>query len=116
MPGSISIAMLLKAIRSLPADPPINDPEKWYRTQKEHWIGWFSSTAAKEPTAVRLQRNVTRSMPTTISSNLRCCCRQSVGCSVGCTEPEPLPGCSFPALTLRVLSSYGPVNVTPSHR
>lgn len=28
--------LLLAAIRRLPADPPVHDPRKWYRTQKEH--------------------------------------------------------------------------------
>ena len=37
----ISIAKLLGAIRQLPADDPVIDPKKWYRTQKQHWIGWL---------------------------------------------------------------------------
>lgn len=37
----ISIETLLDAIRDLPADKPSDNPKKWYRTQKEHWIGWL---------------------------------------------------------------------------
>lgn len=37
----MSIEELLRAIRRLPADKPFYDQRKWYRTQKEHWIGWL---------------------------------------------------------------------------
>lgn len=37
-----SVASLLRRIRTLPADPAVDDPRKWYRTQKEHWIGWLA--------------------------------------------------------------------------
>lgn len=33
---------LRRAIERLPADPPVDDPKKWYKTQKEHWLGWLS--------------------------------------------------------------------------
>ncbi|NDP40491.1 MAG: hypothetical protein GZ093_17410 [Rhodoferax sp.] len=42
MHDPISIRSLLSAIRALPPDPPVHNPKKWYRTQKEHWIGWLS--------------------------------------------------------------------------
>jgi len=40
--NTISIKKLLAAVRRLPADEPVINPNKWYRTQKEHWIGWLS--------------------------------------------------------------------------
>jgi hypothetical protein len=36
-----SITQLIHAIRALPADEPQKHPGKWYRTQKEHWLGWL---------------------------------------------------------------------------
>ncbi len=36
---------LLDAVRRLPADTPVDDPRKWYRTQHEHWIGWLEEYA-----------------------------------------------------------------------
>lgn len=39
---TISIAQLIRAIRRLPSDEPHADPSKWYKTQKEHWLGWLS--------------------------------------------------------------------------
>lgn len=38
---SISIAQFINAIRSLPEDKPQVTPGKWYRTQKQHWLGWL---------------------------------------------------------------------------
>jgi len=38
----MSIEQFLKAIQCLPEDKPVDDPKKWYRTQKQHWIGWLS--------------------------------------------------------------------------
>lgn len=32
---------LRRVIERLPADPPVDDPKKWYMTQKEHWLGWL---------------------------------------------------------------------------
>ncbi len=37
---SVSIAMFIAAIRSLPADRP-KASDAWYLTQKEHWLGWL---------------------------------------------------------------------------
>ena len=39
---SKSIAAFIKAIEKLPSDEPVVTPGKWYRTQKEHWLGWLS--------------------------------------------------------------------------
>lgn len=39
---SVSIAKFIRAIRALPSDKPQVTPGKWYRTQKEHWLGWLS--------------------------------------------------------------------------
>jgi hypothetical protein len=39
---TISIAQLIRAIRRLPSDEPHGDPGTWYKTQKEHWLGWLS--------------------------------------------------------------------------
>jgi hypothetical protein len=41
MQRSRSIRALILAIDQLPADRPRNTPGKWYRTQKEHWLGWL---------------------------------------------------------------------------
>lgn len=41
MEESLSILDLLIAISRLPEDRPANSSGKWYRTQKEHWIGWL---------------------------------------------------------------------------
>ena len=41
MSQAISIKKLAQAIRKLPSDEPRNYPRKWYRTQKEHWLGWL---------------------------------------------------------------------------
>lgn len=37
---SVSIAIFIAAIESLPADPP-EKSNVWYLTQKEHWLGWL---------------------------------------------------------------------------
>ena len=42
MKAPISIKSFLTAIQALPADRAVINPKKWYRTQKEHWIGWLS--------------------------------------------------------------------------
>ena len=36
-----SISALTRAIRALPSDPQVVTPGKWYRSQKEHWLGWL---------------------------------------------------------------------------
>jgi hypothetical protein len=38
----VSIRRLIKAIQALPSDEPCDDPKKWYKTQKEHWLRWLS--------------------------------------------------------------------------
>jgi len=40
--GRITVQEFIAAIRRLPADQPVVDPRKWYRTQKEHWLGWLA--------------------------------------------------------------------------
>lgn len=37
----IGIKQFIKAIEKLPSDKPQNVPGKWYKTQKEHWLGWL---------------------------------------------------------------------------
>lgn len=39
--GRITIQEFIAAIHRLPADRPVVDPRKYYRTQKEHWLGWL---------------------------------------------------------------------------
>lgn len=39
---SISIAEFIRKIKKLPSDAPVHDPNAWYTTQKEHWLGWLS--------------------------------------------------------------------------
>ena len=41
MPKEINLKQLIQAIQKLPSDKPQNFPGKWYRTQKEHWLGWL---------------------------------------------------------------------------
>jgi hypothetical protein len=36
-----SIGQFIHAIRRLPPDKSVVDPRKWYKTQKEHWLGWL---------------------------------------------------------------------------
>jgi hypothetical protein len=37
----VSIQQFIRAIERLPSDPPADYPGKWYKTQKEHWLGWL---------------------------------------------------------------------------
>jgi hypothetical protein len=37
----MTIRQFILAIRKLPSDKPVVS-EKWYLTQKEHWLGWLS--------------------------------------------------------------------------
>jgi len=37
----ISIRRFRDAIKKLPSDRPRDTPGKWYKTQKEHWLGWL---------------------------------------------------------------------------
>jgi hypothetical protein len=39
---SITIREFKRAIRKIPRDEKIYNPDKWYLTQKEHWLGWLS--------------------------------------------------------------------------
>jgi hypothetical protein len=36
-----TIAQFIHAIRQLPSDDPVDDSRVWYKTQKDHWIGWL---------------------------------------------------------------------------
>lgn len=39
----VTITKFINAIRRLPSDEPIDRPGVWYRTQKEHWLGWLGN-------------------------------------------------------------------------
>jgi hypothetical protein len=41
MNKAISINRFVQAIQGLPSDDPKVTPGKWYKTQKEHWLGWL---------------------------------------------------------------------------
>ena len=41
MRDSVSIQVFIRAIEALPSDKPRDRPGIWYRTQKEHWLGWL---------------------------------------------------------------------------
>lgn len=58
MRDPISIRSLISAIRALRADLPVHTPGKWYRTQKQHWLGWLSEYAG--PGAYGRQARVKR--------------------------------------------------------
>jgi hypothetical protein len=45
MRDPISIRRLRAVIRTLPNDRRVIDPNKWYRSQKEHWLGWLGEYA-----------------------------------------------------------------------
>jgi hypothetical protein len=36
-----TIAQFIHVIRQLPSDEPVDDARVWYKTQKEHWLGWL---------------------------------------------------------------------------
>jgi hypothetical protein len=42
MKDEISITQFIKAIKQLPSDKPKIQPGIWYKTQKEHWVGWLN--------------------------------------------------------------------------
>src|SRR5512147_2274709 len=42
MTKKIGIKQFFLAIYDLPSDKPKDTPGKWYKTQKEHWLGWLS--------------------------------------------------------------------------
>ncbi|MCU0485823.1 MAG: hypothetical protein MUC85_06885 [Anaerolineales bacterium] len=37
----ISTKKLRQVIQRLPADAPVENSRVWYKTQKEHWLGWL---------------------------------------------------------------------------
>src|SRR6266568_1474255 len=41
MEDRVSITHFISAVQQLPSDQPKVDPQKWYKTQKEHWLGWL---------------------------------------------------------------------------
>jgi hypothetical protein len=41
MNGKMSISKFIRLIQQLPSDKPYPDPRVWYKTQKEHWLGWL---------------------------------------------------------------------------
>lgn len=41
MSDDVSIEEFIAAIRKLPEDEPHGNSRVWYRTQKEHWLGWL---------------------------------------------------------------------------
>lgn len=41
MNKKISIKQFFLAIYDLPSDKPLIRPDVWYKTQKEHWLGWL---------------------------------------------------------------------------
>src|SRR5437764_6090445 len=38
---SVSIEQFIRVVRLLPSDKPVLDTQKWYTTQKQHWLGWL---------------------------------------------------------------------------
>ena len=42
MNKEVSIKELIQVFRRLPEDRRQNYPGKWYKKQKEHWLGWLS--------------------------------------------------------------------------
>lgn len=42
MTKEITIEQFRNAIKNLPSDKPKSQPGVWYKTQKEHWLGWLS--------------------------------------------------------------------------
>lgn len=41
MERTITIAQFIGVIQQLPSDEPASNPGVWYKTQKEHWLGWL---------------------------------------------------------------------------
>lgn len=39
----VDVQQFVHAIAALPSDPPLVDSPVWYRTQKEHWLGWLGT-------------------------------------------------------------------------
>ena len=42
MTKGTSVKKFILAIKKLPSDKPLIRPGIWYKTQKEHWLGWLS--------------------------------------------------------------------------
>lgn len=40
--SSKTVEEFIRKIKKLPSDKPVIDTGKWYKTQKEHWLGWLS--------------------------------------------------------------------------
>jgi hypothetical protein len=40
-PPRVTVRQFIAAIRKLPSDKPVYS-DKWYLTQKEHWLGWLT--------------------------------------------------------------------------
>jgi hypothetical protein len=38
----MNVTEFIRLIKLLPSDNIINDPNVWYQTQKEHWLGWLN--------------------------------------------------------------------------
>lgn len=49
----VTVQEFIQAIRKLPAYEPIDDGRVWYKTQKEHWLGWLSEYHQEKAAAVR---------------------------------------------------------------
>jgi hypothetical protein len=43
MSDEVTIEQFIAAIQKLPEDEPHGSSSVWYRTQKEHWLGWLSA-------------------------------------------------------------------------
>jgi hypothetical protein len=41
MTSTFTVQRLIKTIRALPPDRPRIRPGIWYKTQKQHWLGWL---------------------------------------------------------------------------
>jgi hypothetical protein len=41
MDRPFTIRRLIRVIEELPSDKPKSNPRVWYKTQKEHWLGWL---------------------------------------------------------------------------
>ena len=42
MEKRISVKQFIQAIQRLEEDEPRKDSQVWYKTQKQHWLGWLS--------------------------------------------------------------------------
>jgi len=75
--AEIGVFDLVEAVRLLPEDAPVFHQGVWYRTQKEHWIGWasgYSSSGGGRTRASRgsaVQRSCTGAFGTSTCSVAR---------------------------------------------